>query len=46
MEEQIQLGSFIEAGKYNGHLYGTSTTSIKALAEKVVLVFFIIIIMF
>lgn len=34
MEAEIQKGSFIEAGKYNGHLYGTSIKAIRDLAEK------------
>lgn len=35
MDEQILAGLFIEAGKYNGHLYGTSIAAIKTWAEKV-----------
>ena len=37
MEVDIQQGRFIEAGKYNGHLYGTSVKAIVALAEQVII---------
>jgi hypothetical protein len=35
MEAEIQKGSFIEAGKYNDQLYGTSISSIRHLSGKV-----------
>lgn len=35
MERDIQSHMFIEAGEYNGNLYGTSITSVKEVAEKV-----------
>lgn len=34
MEAEIQKGGFIEAGKYNGQLYGTSVRAIRSLADK------------
>uniref|UniRef100_A0A8C4QU26 Discs, large homolog 2 (Drosophila) n=1 Tax=Eptatretus burgeri TaxID=7764 RepID=A0A8C4QU26_EPTBU len=34
MERDIQDHRFIEAGQYNGHLYGTSVQSVRAVAEK------------
>ncbi|KAM6962469.1 discs large homolog 1-like protein [Aplochiton taeniatus] len=34
MEADIQEHKFIEAGQYNGHLYGTSVQSVKEVAEK------------
>ena len=35
MERSIQNHMFIEAGKYNDNLYGTSVQSVKEVAEKV-----------
>lgn len=35
MEKDIQEHHFIEAGQYNGHLYGTSVQSVREVAEKV-----------
>ena len=35
MERDIQNHMFIEAGEYNGNLYGTSVASVKDVAEKV-----------
>lgn len=35
MEQEIQEHKFIEAGQYNGHLYGTSIQSVKEVADKV-----------
>ena len=35
MEADIQNHMFIEAGEYNGNLYGTSVASVKDVAEKV-----------
>ncbi|XP_067143225.1 disks large homolog 1 isoform X7 [Centruroides vittatus] len=34
MEKDIQNHLFIEAGQYNDNLYGTSVSSVKAVAEK------------
>ncbi|XP_032830804.1 disks large homolog 2-like isoform X6 [Petromyzon marinus] len=34
MERDIQDHKFIEAGQYNGHLYGTSVQSVRNVAEK------------
>ena len=34
MEADIQNHKFIEAGQYNGNLYGTSVASVKEVAEK------------
>uniref|UniRef100_A0A674NTJ1 Disks large homolog 1 n=1 Tax=Takifugu rubripes TaxID=31033 RepID=A0A674NTJ1_TAKRU len=34
MEKDIQEHHFIEAGQYNGHLYGTSVQSVREVAEK------------
>jgi len=34
MEGDIQNHKFIEAGQYNGNLYGTSVSSVKEVAEK------------
>jgi disks large protein 1 len=34
MEADIQNHMFIEAGEYNGNLYGTSVSSVKDVAEK------------
>ena len=34
MEADIQNHKFIEAGQYNDNLYGTSVSSVKAVAEK------------
>ncbi|ESO08051.1 hypothetical protein HELRODRAFT_75327 [Helobdella robusta] len=34
MEKDIQNHMFIEAGQYNGNLYGTSVQSVKEVAEK------------
>lgn len=34
MESDIQEHKFIEAGQYNGHLYGTSVQSVREVAEK------------
>ncbi|XP_058618518.1 discs large homolog 1-like protein isoform X4 [Onychostoma macrolepis] len=34
MERDIQEHKFIEAGQYNGHLYGTSVQSVREVAEK------------
>uniref|UniRef100_A0A4X2MBV3 Disks large homolog 1 n=1 Tax=Vombatus ursinus TaxID=29139 RepID=A0A4X2MBV3_VOMUR len=34
MEKDIQDHKFIEAGQYNGHLYGTSVQSVREVAEK------------
>jgi len=34
MESDIQNHKFIEAGQYNGNLYGTSVSSVKEVAEK------------
>ncbi|CAN0304526.1 unnamed protein product [Lampetra planeri] len=34
MERDIQEHKFIEAGQYNGHLYGTSVQSVRNVAEK------------
>ncbi|XP_068423472.1 discs large homolog 1-like protein isoform X10 [Clinocottus analis] len=34
MEKDIQDHRFIEAGQYNGHLYGTSVPSVREVAEK------------
>uniref|UniRef100_A0A8C5FNL5 Uncharacterized protein n=1 Tax=Gadus morhua TaxID=8049 RepID=A0A8C5FNL5_GADMO len=34
MEAEIQEHKFIEAGQYNGHLYGTSIQSVREVAEK------------
>ena len=34
MEEDIQNHKFIEAGQYNGNLYGTSTDSVREVAEQ------------
>ncbi|PIO15344.1 hypothetical protein AB205_0039170, partial [Aquarana catesbeiana] len=36
MEKDIQSHKFIEAGQYNGHLYGTSVQSVREVAEQVV----------
>uniref|UniRef100_A0A5F8G442 Discs large MAGUK scaffold protein 1 n=1 Tax=Monodelphis domestica TaxID=13616 RepID=A0A5F8G442_MONDO len=36
MEKDIQDHKFIEAGQYNGHLYGTSVQSVREVAEKVI----------
>ena len=35
MERDIQSHQFIEAGQYNGNLYGTSVLSVREVAEKV-----------
>lgn len=35
MELQIQQHQFIEAGQYNGHLYGTSVQSVREAAATV-----------
>eukprot|EP00079_Xenopus_tropicalis_P013771 XP_002942921.2 PREDICTED: disks large homolog 4 isoform X2 [Xenopus tropicalis] len=35
MEKDIQSHKFIEAGQYNGHLYGTSVQSVREVAEQV-----------
>jgi len=35
MEHDIQNHLFIEAGQYNGNLYGTSVTSVVEVAEQV-----------
>uniref|UniRef100_A0AAY4EAX8 Disks large homolog 1 n=1 Tax=Denticeps clupeoides TaxID=299321 RepID=A0AAY4EAX8_9TELE len=35
MEKDILEHRFIEAGQYNGHLYGTSVQSVREVAEKV-----------
>ena len=35
MEEDIERGLFIEAGQYNGNLYGTSLASILEVAAQV-----------
>ena len=35
MELDIQNHMFIEAGQYNGNLYGTSVQSVRDIAEKV-----------
>lgn len=35
MEMDIQNNLFIEAGQYNGNLYGTSVQSVKEIAEMV-----------
>jgi len=35
MERDIQCHQFIEAGQYNGNLYGTSVQSVREVAEKV-----------
>ena len=37
MEADIQNHKFIEAGQYNGNLYGTSVASVKEVAEKEVI---------
>ena len=34
MESDIQNHKFIEAGQYNGNLYGTSVASVKEVAER------------
>ncbi|XP_041444922.1 disks large homolog 4 isoform X1 [Xenopus laevis] len=34
MEKDIQSHKFIEAGQYNGHLYGTSVQSVREVAEQ------------
>ena len=34
MEADIQNHKFIEAGQYNGNLYGTSVASVKEVAER------------
>ena len=34
METDIQSHKFIEAGQYNGNLYGTSVASVKEVAER------------
>ncbi|XP_063305901.1 disks large homolog 4 isoform X1 [Pelobates fuscus] len=34
MEKDIQGHKFIEAGQYNGHLYGTSVQSVREVAEQ------------
>ena len=34
MEHDIQNHLFIEAGQYNGNLYGTSVTSVVEVAEQ------------
>ncbi|XP_051956833.1 disks large homolog 4-like [Xyrauchen texanus] len=34
MEKDIQSHRFIEAGQYNGHLYGTSVQSVRQVAEQ------------
>lgn len=36
MEKDIQGHKFIEAGQYNGHLYGTSVQSVREVAEQVI----------
>jgi disks large protein 1 len=36
MEQDIQNHLFIEAGQYNENLYGTSITSVREVAEKVI----------
>lgn len=41
MERAIQNHMFIEAGQYNENLYGTSVQSVKEVAEKVKLVYFL-----
>ena len=33
MEREIQARLFVEAGQYNGNLYGTSVASIREVAE-------------
>lgn len=35
MEKDIQEHKFIEAGQYNGNLYGTSVQSVRFVAERV-----------
>lgn len=35
MESDIQNHLFIEAGQYNGNLYGTSIASVRAVAQQV-----------
>jgi len=35
MEHDIQNHCFIEAGQYNGNLYGTSVQSVQEVAEQV-----------
>jgi guanylate kinase len=35
MEHDIRNGEFVQAGKYNDQLYGTSITAIKAECESV-----------
>ena len=35
MERDIQQHLFIEAGEYNGNLYGTSVASVKDVADQV-----------
>lgn len=35
MENDIQNHLFIEAGQYNGNLYGTSVSSVREVAEQV-----------
>lgn len=34
MERDIQNHLFIEAGQFNGNLYGTSVQSVRAVSEK------------
>jgi guanylate kinase len=41
MERDIQNHLFIEAGQYNDNLYGTSVASVKEVAQKVGIIFFI-----
>lgn len=35
MERDIQTTAFVEAGEYNGNLYGTSVESVKEVATRV-----------
>jgi disks large protein 1 len=39
MELGIQEHHFIEAGQYNDNLYGTSVSSVREVAEKVLISF-------
>ena len=39
MERAIQDHHFIEAGQYNENLYGTSVSSVREVAEKVMISF-------
>lgn len=34
MESDISAGKFIESGEYKGHLYGTSSESVKAIVNS------------